>query len=196
MSPEDERAIADALRAARAKARGYADFFGWAPDRDLEERSVAGYLAHSLEAAGAPFFSNIKIRGRGNDPPDLEALDHDGNRLAIEVTELVDGQAIKAHKAGQPYYSAEWRRTKFLSFLTSLLVAKNAKFSNLKDGPYPGGYLVIAFTDEPELQRETVESFLEGHRFLGLDNVQRAILLLSYDPRLNLCPHFELLGKG
>lgn len=196
MSPEDERAIADALRTARAKARGYADFFGWALDRDLEEQSVAGHLAHSLEADGSLFFSSIKIRGRGSDPPDLEAIDHEGKRLAIEVTELVDGKAIEAHKAGCPYYWAEWERTKFLSSLTSLLVAKNARFSKLKDGPYPGGYLVIIFSDEPELQRHTVKDFLKGYTFSGLDNVQRAILLLSYDPSLNRCPHFELVANG
>jgi hypothetical protein len=193
MSPEDEHAIAKAMRAARERARGYADFFGWATDRDLEEQAVAGHLAASLNANGALSFSEIKIRGRGNDPPDLEAMDSSGNRVAIEVTELVDGEAIKAYKAGRHCDWAEWNKPKFLASLTSLLEAKNARFPKLKDGPYSGGYVVLVFTDEPELQHYAINGFLTGHTFLGLNHVHRAILLLSYDPTLGQCPYFELI---
>lgn len=196
MSPEDERAIYEAMHAAREKARGYADFFGWATNRDLEEQSIAGHLAESLEANNALFFSQIKIRGRGNDPPDLEAVDLQGRRIAIEVTELVDGKAIQAYKAGGHYDWAEWNQTKFLSSLTGLLQAKNARFPNLKDGPYPGGYLVIVFSDEPELQSSTVETFLAGHTFPELKNMSKAILLLSYEPDKRRCPYFELAHHG
>lgn len=196
MSPEGEREIYEAMRAAREAARGYADFFGWAPDRDLEEQSIVGHLAESLEATDVAGFTEIKRRGRGNDPPDVEAVDGDGRRLAIEVTELVDGNAIKAFKAGRHYDWAEWTQTKFLSSLMSLLEAKNARFPKLKDGPYPGGYMVLVFTDEPELQRATVERFLAEHTFPPLPNVNRAILLLSYDPGLGRCPYFELVNNG
>ncbi len=193
MSPEEEHAIAEAMRAAREKARGYADFFGWATNRDLEEQAIAGHLATTLKASGVPFFSEIKIRGRGNDPPDLEAIDSNGKRVAIEVTELVDGKAIQAYKAGRHYDWAEWTKPKFLASLTSLLEAKNARFLKLKDGPYSGGYIVLVFTDELELQNSTVETFLTSHTFLGLNYVHRAILLLSYDPNIGRCPYFELL---
>lgn len=189
------------MRAARKRARGYADFFGWATNRDLEEQSIAAHFAKSLEANDALFFSQIKIRGRGNDPPDLDALDHLGQRIAIEVTELVDGKGIEAFKAGRHYDWAGWDKTKFLSSLISLLHAKNRCFARLKDGPYPGGYLVLIFTDEPELQRDTVETFLAGHSFSGhsfsqVENVDKAILLLSYDPTVGRCPYFELINRG
>ncbi|MDP3761041.1 MAG: hypothetical protein Q8R01_11060 [Ramlibacter sp.] len=196
MSPEDEAAIYQAMRAAREAARGYADFFGWATDRDLEEQNVTGLLAESLHAAGALFFAKIKRRGRGNDPPDLEALDTAGERVAIEVTELVDGRAIQAFKAGRPYDWAEWDKVKFLSSVSGLLKAKNVRFPKLKDGPYPGGYIVLTFTDEPELSRSTVESYLSGHVFTGCENVKRAFLLLSYDPAVGRCPYFELVKSG
>lgn len=78
----------------------------------------------------------------------------------------------------------------------SLLEAKNARFPKLKDGPCPGGYMVLVFTDEPELQRATVERFLAEHTFPPLPNVNRAILLLSYDPGLGRCPYFELVNNG
>lgn len=193
MSPEDEYAIAEAMKAAREKSRGYAGFFEWATDRDLEEQAVAGHLAASLSANGAPSFSEISARGRGNDPPDLEASDASGKKVAIEVTELVDGRSIQAFKAGRHYDWAEWDRVKFLESIARLLKEKNARFPKLKGGPYDGGYVVLVFTDEPELQRSMVEAYLAEHTFQGLNHLHRAILLLSYDPATRQCPYFELI---
>lgn len=100
MNSDDEKEIIAEIRAAHAKARGYADFFGWATDRDLEEWGVVSSLGESLQADNALFFSNLVRRGRPKDPPDCEARTESGERLAIEVTELVDGQAIQAFKEG------------------------------------------------------------------------------------------------
>lgn len=102
MTTEEEKEIAELelMRAAREKARVYADHFGWATNRDIEEWGVGTALAESLENENISLFKNIKRRGRQNDPPDCEALDVDGRRIAIEVTELVDGKAIQAYKAG------------------------------------------------------------------------------------------------
>jgi hypothetical protein len=191
MSPEDEQAIYEAMRAAMKRARGYADFFGWATNRDLEEQNVAAHVAASLDAEGKAAFSQVRIRGRGQDPPDLEALDANGRRVAVEVTELVDGSAIEEHKAGNRYHSAEWDEAKFLSRTAALLKAKNERLPNLKGGPYPGGYVVILFTDEPELPRTRVEAFLAKAVF-EMPNVTKAFLLLSYDPQLGRYPCFEL----
>lgn len=192
MEPEGQEEMNEAISAAIRRARGYADFFGWATNRDLEEQGVLTSLAESLEADSSLFFSGIAMRGRGSDPPDLEALDSHGSRIAFEVTELVDGHAIQAYKAGQPYDSAEWNKEKFLTSLRTLLVAKSNRFHKLKDAPYPGGYVVVAFTDEPELPRVTVAAYLQDYVFSGLSNVHRAFLLLSYDPSVGRCPYFEL----
>ena len=196
MSSDDPERINDAIREAIRRARGYADFFGWTPNRDLEEQGVLTSLAESLEADASLFFSAISIRGRGNDPPDLEAFDSSGSRIAFEVTELVDGQAIQAFKNGRPYDFAEWDQQKFLSALGSLLNGKNDRFHKLKGSPYPGGYLVVVFTDEAALPSSVVESYLQGHTFAGLTNIDRAFLLLSYDPTVERCPYFELAKDG
>ena len=196
MCPDDQVEINDAIRAAIRRARGYADFFGWATNRDLEEQGVVTSLAESMNADSSLFFSSLAMRGRGNDPPDLEALDEKANRIAIEVTELVDGEAIQAFKTGRQYDYAEWNRHKFLASLGALLKAKDDRFHKLKGAPYPGGYVVVVFTDEPELPRADVEAWLQGHTFSGLANVQRAFLLLSYDPAAGRCPYFELARDG
>ena len=135
MTSDDEEEIVALMRAERAKARGYADFFGWKTDRDLEEWGVVSSLAASLESDKALFFTCLKVRGRPNDPPDCEALSQNGVRIAIEVTELVDGDAIRAFKEGRIYEWANWTKEKFLSVLYQRLTEKNARFPKLKDPP-------------------------------------------------------------
>lgn len=192
----DEKAIIAKLRAARDKARGYADFFGWATDRDLEEWGVVCSLAESLEADDALFFSDLKSRGRPNDPPDCEARTQDGRRLAIEVTELVDGKAIQAYKARHVFDWAEWPKEKFQSVLQERISSKGERFTQLKDAPYEGGYVVVVHSDEPELSRSTVEEFLSDLKFEIPSHVDRAFLVLSYDPAIERCPYFELPSNG
>ena len=196
MNPDDREEVNEGIRAAMRRARGYADCFGWATNRDLEEQGVLTSLAESLEMSGRLFFSSISMRGRSQDPPDLEAKDHAGQRIAFEVTELVDGKAIEAFKSGRVYDYAGWNQEKFLSTLGSLLIAKDSCFPNLKGTPYPGGYVVVVFTDEPALPRLTVESLLLEHSFSNLPHIDRAFLLLSYDPAIEQCPVFELKTDG
>ena len=195
MTSEEEKEILHLMREARNKARGYADFFGWGSDRDIEEWGVVTSLAESLESDGKNIFSSLKRRGRPNDPPDCEARDNDDNRIAIEVTELVDGKAIQAYKAGAVYEWADWDKNKFITSLELLLSRKDSRFPELKEPPYDGGYFVVIFTDEPMLDRSTVESYLQGHNFKKPEYLTKAFLLMSYDPGVEKCPHYELQFK-
>ena len=196
MTTDDEAKILVLIQAAQANSRGYADFFGWATDRDLEEWGVISALAESLHADGVSFFSEVKARGRPNDPPDCEALSPNGSRIAIEVTELLDGEAIRAFKEGRIYDWAEWSKDKFLSVLAERVAAKDQRFPDLKEPPYDGGYIVVVHTDEPELSRPTVEGFLNGHRLARPTYIARAFLILSYDPTIGRYPYFELTFNG
>lgn len=196
MSTNDEKKIIAKIRSARAKARGYADFFGWATDRDLEEWGVVSSLSESLQADNILFFSDLKFRGRPNDPPDCEAQTENGERLAIEVTELVDSQAIQAFKAGRVYDWAKWTKEQFHSVLAERISKKNECFPKLKEPPYSGGYIVVVHTDEPELSASVVESFLANNRLEKPNHIDRAFLVLSYDPLIGRCPYFELSFNG
>lgn len=192
MTEDEEQEILDQIRAARAKRRGYADFFSWPTNRDLEEYSIASQWRASLEAQGNGFFSVLKARGRPHDPPDLEAISNHGGRVAIEVTELVDSNAIRAFKAGRTYDWAEWSKEKFLAAVEERIDAKDSCFPNLKEPPYDGGYIVLLHTDEPKLPRQVVDSYLKDHRFKKPKHVTRAFLLLSYDPSIFRYPYYEL----
>ena len=189
---DEEREILAAIRASMKKARGYADYFGWAENRDLEEWGVLQCCEESLEAQGRPFYwPTLKIRGRPNDPPDFEALDSEGRRVAVEVTELVSEDAIRAHKAGAVYDFAVWDQDSFLNALTESIGRKDAKFPRLKGPPYPGGYDLVVFTDEPMLSRDIIEGFLRDRTFL-VEHLSRVILLKGYDPGVERCPVYEL----
>lgn len=196
MTTEEDREILHLMREARNKARGYADFFGWGTDRDLEEWGVVTSLSESLESEGKKIFSSLKSRGRPNDPPDCEARDNDDNRVAIEVTELVDGEAIQAYKSGAVYEWADWDKNKFITSIESLLSRKDSRYPELKEPPYDGGYIIVIFTDEPMLDHSTVESYLDGHKFMKPEYLTKAFLLVSYDPGVEKCPHYELRFSG
>ncbi len=64
MTPEERAQIAQAMRAAREKSRGYADYFGWATNRDLDERGVLTALFESIEKDGALPYTDLRMRGR------------------------------------------------------------------------------------------------------------------------------------
>jgi hypothetical protein len=192
MTDDDKSEIIAAMRAAIVKSRGYADFFGWRTNRDLEELGVLKSLAESMAADSRLFLTSLKSRGRPNDPPDCEALNSEGQRVAIEVTELVDEDAIRAFKAGRRYDWAKWSKEEFLASVTELVSTKDSKYPQLKDPPYEGGYVLVIFTDEPMLSRIRVEEFLADYRFQA-KHIERVILLLGYDPSVGRCPYFELL---
>ncbi|GAB3256259.1 hypothetical protein [Chitinimonas naiadis] len=197
MTPEQD--AVDIVRqglASGTRERGYADFFCWTRNRDVEEWGVAITLADTLALDGRGFYSEILSRGRGNDPPDCEARDHRGRRVALEVTELVDGRVIQqlkyAERACEPSDWADWQRDTFLSQLGERIAAKDKRYPELKAPPYAGGYVVVVYTDEPKLDRDTVAAYLDGHCFSRPRFIDRAFLLLSYDPVVVRCPYFEL----
>ena len=197
MSPEEESKIVALMRAARAKRRGYADFFLWPIDRDLEEWGIANSLKESLEATENSFFSELRRRGRGNDPPDLEAVNFQGERIAIEVTELVDESAIKNYKETNEYDWAEWDKLKFLNGLQYAIKTKDEKFPKLQGSPYPGGYYLIIHTDEPELVSNKVDDYLQESHIEPPDYLSKVYLLMSYDPAVSYCPVREIkFGEG
>jgi hypothetical protein len=187
----DDAEIARLIREAQRRRRGYADFFSWPLNRDVEEAHTAALLAASMEVSGTRFFEEIKGRGRGSDPPDVEAKDFSGRRIAFEVTELVDEDSIHAARRGNPYAWAEWTPAKFRARIQHLLSQKAAKATKLLDAPYEGGYIVLIYTDEPELKSEQIEQLLASTPFAAPE-LNRAFLLLSYEPLTEGYPYFEL----
>lgn len=192
MDTEEEKEFIDRIKQAIARGRGYADHFGWPPNRDLEEWGVVDTFCEAQKAKNQLFLirSSVKSRGRGNDPPDCEAQDFQGNRIGIEVTELVDPTAIEALKQKGVYEWAEWDREKIIRAITERLDAKD-KVERIKGGPY-ATYVVIIHTDEPSLNVRDVSNLLKDTHFPKRKRIGRAFLLLSYDPEVKTYPCLEL----
>ena len=190
MDTEEEKETIRLMKEALAKRRGYADHFGWPIDRDIEECGVVQDLCRSLEKDSKSFISNVRRRGRGNDPPDCEGQGHDGQRIGIEVTELVDSDAIKAFKTSGQYRLADWDKEKLVMAIDHRLDAKNVP-DRIKDGPYDS-YIVVIHTDELLLDVDSVKSMLGAQKFAKRSLIDRAFLLFSYDPRFQIYPHMEL----
>jgi hypothetical protein len=178
------RIIEDASR----RLRRYASFFHW-PQREVSEWGVATAFVEAAQAEPGMPFRDVRSRTRGEDPPDCEALDAQGRSIALEVTELVDGDAIAQSRPTSAVVSANWNRDRFLAQLQARLTEKDRKVLN--DGPY-NEYIVLVHTDEPLLAAETVEQWLSGHTFAAATQADRAYLLLSYDPRRTGYPYFRL----
>ncbi len=175
-----------------ARRRGYADSFEWRPDRDLEEYGVVQLFCEALEKEGRSFIdrNSLASRGRGNDPPDCEAKDFDGNLIGIEVTELVDRKALTASLKGQVSEWAEWDKAKLIGAINDRLDAKNTP-DRTKGGPY-ASYILTIYTDEPFLNGDHVNNLLNGYRFAKRNFIDRAFLFIFFDPIYKTYPCIEL----
>ena len=181
MCDDDLQEALRPMRKAVDKQRGYADFFEY-PDKDVKEEGIARDLCESLAAAGTPLArpADLVARGKGNDPPDCEARGIDGSRIAIEVTELVDQKAVEAvARGGSAFAWAEWTSEKLRDRIQNRLDDKDNKV--LKGGLYDS-VVVVIHTDEPELNIARVKALLGDTRFRACKVIDRAFLLLAYDP--------------
>lgn len=193
MSDDELKSAIGLMREARESARGYADFFEFNPSRDQEELGVVMALAKALDSAGELYFHQVLLRGRGDDPPDCEAVNMAGEKVAIEVTELVDGEAIRAVKSHpSAYVWADWSKDKFEKSLNHLVSRKDSRFPFLKGAPYNGGYTVLIFSDEPLLNKKTVSGYLQSTSIPQPKNIDKVFLLLSYDAAIKNYPYFDI----
>jgi hypothetical protein len=138
-------------------------------------------VLHSLEA----------VR---DDPPDCIAKDASDKYVAIEVTELVDEDAIRFNQRGKRVYR-DWESEQVISAIEDKIKSKDSKI--FKGGPYPRIWLVI-YTDEPAIIFAKVESILQEHHFPPTDKISEVFLLFSYNPSTESYPYIRLKisGKG
>ena len=182
--PIEDHEILDTLRDYVKKQRGYADHFDW-PDKDLKEREVVA------DAFSDSRFEIQNLRIRELDPPDCEA-EIDGEIVGIEVTELVDQAAIEtAKRMGSPPFVA-WDVEKFRKAVTERVAAKDQPHKQ-KGGPY-SRYFLIIHTDEPDLSREKISTFVRPMHF-ETRLITDIVLVLSYDPSDQAYPTFPISAE-
>jgi hypothetical protein len=184
----DSICVAELMREARAKSRGIHTFWEW-HDKPVKELVIA---REAFEAAQIRITS-LKTRG-SEDPPDCEAV-LGVLRVGIEITELVDQQAIERFKRTKRAYDwADWPREKFVAALKDRIDAKDVP-TKVNGGPYDRYFLVI-HCDEPLLPSQTVGSYLKGFN-VATRLIDEILVILSYQPGSETCPTFRLkAGKS
>lgn len=169
--------------------RPHAGHFSWETDRVLAECGVLQDFQNTLAEQGKLFFRKPTHRGEGKDPPDCEAIGIGGERIGIEITELVDSKSAAAARAGKHYEWKDWKDA-LIPELQRILLKKDTP-SDLKEPPYPE-YIVLIFSDEPWMEHAYIEQQLAIHHFYTPKLITRAFLLLSYSPFIQSYPCFEL----
>lgn len=154
--------------------RRYASFFElggkWQKELSVGEelvRSLNGELGYCLE----------QLALHEPDPPDL-SCHMSGNRIALEVTELVCLRAVKANQRGRDVYR-EWRPREAVQSLAQLLGRKDT--IRLQGGPFTELWVCV-FTDELMLTPERMAHELSGVSFGPFEQIAKAFLLFSYQP--------------
>ena len=114
-----------------------------------------------------------------------------GEPIGIEVTELVDGEAIREHGKlrGSPVVGTHWLGFQnspvpiwgpedFHKGLDEIVEKKDMR---VRDSSLVSQFLLIV-TDEPWLDRETVSGYLKDLKLKRPRHFDRIYLMLSYDP--------------
>lgn len=175
------------MREARAESRGYADYWEWAIDPRRAERHAAmvvrNFLINSGEGVSGPLSSVL------SDPPDVLLATDDGRRIGIEVTELVDSNAVKRarhrkkFKERIEYDWADWTPTRIVTELRRIVELKDRKLAKVARN-YDELLLAIV-TDEgminEAIAREAAAQCGPVVSFIG-----RAFFVLSYQPNSNV----------
>jgi len=133
-------------------------------------------------------------RNAEKDPPDCVAEDQSGRTIAIEVCELVSERAIRRNQKGRQVYR-DWQPDKVIRETQTILKKKEEDVNHYHGGSY-SEIVVIIYTDEPTISYETYASLLASHVFSGLQQVNKAFFLFSYDPRVGRCPFIRLRLPG
>ena len=122
-SGEQRESIGSLVCKALQKDRGYASYWKWPCNRDLEEVNIARVLVLYLQQIEDLKVVRLGSRGRNNDPPDCEAVLADGSVFGIEITEIVNEKAVTQ-------YATEKRRQH------NEQVRRTTAVKDLRPGPY------------------------------------------------------------
>lgn len=179
-----------AICAELEKKQRYAGFFE-SLDKESKELNVGEELLRSLNAT-----SEIQLGSLENcitDPPDLTCENGSGDRIALEVSEIVFRKAIeinlKRKKTPEKAVFALWPPGDLEEAIRASLKEKDSK--SLRGGPYQH-FWVCLFTDEMMLTPEKAFEELTGVEFGPFDQITDAFFLFSYVPGKETYPFLRL----
>lgn len=163
----------------------YASFFEW-PDKARKELGVVEELVKALNrdksfVLGAP-------ESFSPDPPDCICTNSAGGKVAFEVVEVVCQDAARLNAQGVDVFR-NWAPGELTTHVARLLAEKDSK--TFHGGPF-ASIAVCMFTDEPLLTIDRLEIELASKLFGPYKQLDRAYLVVSYDPTSKTYPVIEL----
>jgi hypothetical protein len=169
------------LNEAHLRRRGYADYWDWPLDKRRAELGVVRKLASFLADREGLALHRIELIK--DDPPDVLLETIEGQRIAVEVTELVSEEAAQLHRhrvktgEGDPYAHAIWTANSLAAKLSKMIATKEDKLARRAES-FDSIILAIV-TDEPMITVDLAEKTL-GICKPSLTQIDRSFLLLGY----------------
>lgn len=159
----------------------YASFFEW-PDKQRKELGVVQKLLKSLDVGWHS--PQIQVP----DPPDCVCLSAAGERIGVEVAEVVCPEATARTARGENVMRL-WAPGEITEHIRELLAKKDTR--TYLGGPY-SALVVCLFTDEFDLVFDEVRSELSNVQFGPMTQLTGAYLLFSYAGLTGGYPLLEL----
>jgi hypothetical protein len=175
--------FADELISIVSRLRKHRSFWLW-PKKPVMDRGIVRELLDSMHHDGDMRYQNA--RSVNGDWPDCEVDDELGNTVAVEVTELVDEEAVRRAQRGELDFSY-WTDGDIKEQVRSILVRKDLKSSH--GGLYSKVTLVIHTDEFTHLRLFLV---IRDTEFTRLENIQEVFIIASYDPETRTYPWCEI----
>jgi hypothetical protein len=162
--------------------RNYASYYEW-PDKRRKELGIVETFVEALRASGDTRFGSPRSHSNKNHPPDCVAEGPGGQRVGIEVTEVVDEDAVRMNQQAHATEDRVWRFWKpehVCRRVDELISQKDS--AEFHDGPYALRLLVI-HCDEPHINSPGFDLNPLRHKKPAVTSqIDEAYLLLSYHP--------------
>jgi hypothetical protein len=165
--------------------RTYASFFEWS-DKARKELGVVEELIASLNCGAGLGLHSPQIQQP--DPPDCFCCNVSGERVGIEVAEVVCKSAARLNAQGKSVMRV-WEAGELSGHISHRLKEKDEKAYHGR--PY-AGLIACLFTDEPMLSLAQAKAELSGQRFGPFKQLTSAYLLFSYEPSVKSYPVLNL----
>jgi hypothetical protein len=159
--------------------RNYAAFWDW-PNKETREAGIMNDFLEARATLGEEPFD--EVHPVSPDPPDFTAVTKAKTRLAVELTELVDQEAVEINVRATNKYQAvyrDWNKQEVLKAIEERLRDKDSKM--FSGGPYEE-IIVVLHTDEPAIDPVEYMAMLRSQVFRGFNQVTSAYVLFSHHP--------------
>ena len=185
------KVVTEFVKDVKKQARKHASFFHYPRKYEkTKELSIALRFFEGLGTKEGIKFSNVK---NGGDPPDITAVSSSGDEIALELTELVNEDAINSQIHGKRNYFSKlacWNESNAMLAVQNIINKKSNSLEVIQDDY--STIILLIFTDEPKLPFTRVQKFVESHLWEIPSNITEAYILFSFTPDNDL-PDYPVL---